>query len=97
MTRLAFSLLFLFAPAALSFAPIAKVERPTTAIHLISRRDSVAAAAAAFVGCFVDPQPSIAFSQQLDDYLVEPAQMGTGGKFDLNAAGVVSTTSCVCL
>ena len=94
MTRLVFSLLFLSAPAVLSFAPIAKIERPKTAIDAISRRESLAAAsvaAGAFVGGFVNPKPSLAFSQQLDDYVIEPSQLSTGGKFDLNAAGVVST------
>ena len=94
MSRLLVICFLLFAPTSLAFAPSAKVERPTTAIEAISRRNLLAAAAGGIgvvVGSVIVPEPSLAFSQQLEDYQIEPSQLGTEGKFDLNAAGVVSS------
>ena len=96
MSRLLVSFFFLLVPTSLAFAPTAKVERPTTVIEAVSRRNVLATAAGGIgvlVGSVMVPEPSLAFSQQLEDYQIEPSQLGTEGKFDLNAAGVVS--NCV--
>mmetsp|Transcript_14142 Transcript_14142/g.21590 ORF Transcript_14142/g.21590 Transcript_14142/m.21590 type:complete len:141 (-) Transcript_14142:82-504(-) len=67
------SVLFLLPVAALSFG--------------LSRRDACFGAIAFGVGT-TTPEIANAFSQQLDDYIVEPAQQATDGKLDLNAAFV---------
>ena len=62
-----------------------------------SRRDAIMngissmmyVAAAGGVTTTIFPSPSMAFSQQLEDWKTEPAQLPTGGKYDLNSAFVV--------
>lgn len=74
------SVLFLLPVAALGFG--------------LSRRDACFGAIAFGVGA-ATPEIANAFSQQLDDFIVEPAQQATDGKLDLNAAFVVRNLSQV--
>ena len=61
-----------------------------TTLNMVSRRDAIGAVAAAGGGLLSAPQVSGAFSQQLENLnYVEPSQMATGGKIDLNNAFVV--------
>lgn len=83
--------LSVFTPLVLGFAPQVDFIRTNTALEAISRRDALASGASALlVGITGVPKASWAFSQQLDERLVEPSQMSTGGKYDLNSAFVVS-------
>lgn len=67
--------------------PQSKIEQKLEA----SRRD-VLGSVLLGTGAWLLPQndEAKAFSQQLDDYAFEPQQQATDGKFDLNAAFVVS-------
>lgn len=88
---LAFSLL---TPLVIAFAPQADIRRANTALEAVSRRDALASGVSAIlVGITAAPRSSSAFSQQLDEKEVEPAQLPTGGKYDLNSAFVVSHDS----
>ena len=63
-----------------------------TKLDMVSRRDAFGAVAAATASLVAAPQVAGAFSQQLENpNYVEPAQMSTGGKIDLNNAFVVSS------
>ncbi len=53
---------------------------------LDSRRQALAKTSIAFVTTVVGPNAAKAFSQQLDDNIVEPSQQPTNGKVDLNGA-----------
>ena len=80
--------LFLLVPAIKCFTPLPRPSRSkSTALH-ISRRDALVSIVA-FTGGAVAPFASIAFQQQLEDYLTEPTQLPTSGKLDLNSAFVV--------
>lgn len=72
--------------------------RSTSLEATSSRRDAImngissmmfVAATTAGATTTILPSPSMAFSQQLEDWKTEPAQMPTGGKYDLNSAFVV--------
>jgi hypothetical protein len=67
----------------------------STELHDMNRRKAftaVASATAFTTGLVLGfPESSKAFSQQLDDHLVEPTQLPTDGKLDLNSAYVVSS------
>ena len=59
----------------------------------VPRREAIKQSGVAFVVGIVAPELANAFSQQLDENIVEPAQQATGGKVDLNSAFVVSSIS----
>ena len=83
-------LLTLFTPLVFAFTPQVDLARTNTALEAISRRDALASGASALlIGITSLPKPGMAFSQQLEDWKVEPAQLPTGGKYDLNSAFVV--------
>ena len=56
-------------------------------LELASRREAIGAMAT----LVLTPKVAGAFSQQLDENIVEQSQQSTGGKLDLNAAFVVSS------
>ena len=58
-----------------------------TKLELASRREAIGAMAT----LVLTPKVAGAFSQQLDENIVEQSQQSTGGKLDLNAAFVVSS------
>ena len=89
--RLSILISSILAPCSLAFAPSTQSSRLDTAVEAVSRRDAlISGASALLVGLTAVPKPTLAFSQQLEYWEVEPAQMPTGGKFDLNSAFVVS-------
>lgn len=86
-------LMILLLPYASAFSIIASQHPRVTALEATTRRNALEIMVAAGV---TFPMASRAFSQQLDDYAYEPSQQATDGKFDLNAAFVVSPWySCV--
>ena len=90
MMRIAL-LLTIFSPVAVAFTPQYKSLYSNTALDAISRRDALASGASVLlVGITGVPKSAYAFSQQLDESEIEPAQMATSGKYDLNNAFVVS-------
>lgn len=80
-----------FVPFVHSFAPMMmKMEKNSnTQLNAVSRREAVRTSVIGLIsGSLIAPKESIAFSQQLDDYMVEPTQLPTNGKTDLNSAYV---------
>jgi hypothetical protein len=85
MMRMILFFTSILVPFSLAFAPKAQLHRTKTSIEAISRRDALLSGASALIiGIGSLPQPSMAFSQQLDEREIEPSQMPTDGKFDLN-------------
>eukprot|EP00543_Licmophora_paradoxa_P001958 CAMPEP_0202456966 /NCGR_PEP_ID=MMETSP1360-20130828/14103_1 /ASSEMBLY_ACC=CAM_ASM_000848 /TAXON_ID=515479 /ORGANISM="Licmophora paradoxa, Strain CCMP2313" /LENGTH=153 /DNA_ID=CAMNT_0049076929 /DNA_START=15 /DNA_END=476 /DNA_ORIENTATION=+ len=80
------ALLVLPAVAAFSVAPVSTRTTSSALSATLNRRDAVAALVAA--GTMGIQQTASAFSQQLDDYAVEPSQQANDGKIDLNGAFV---------
>ncbi len=100
-------IVFLIATIAssLAFAPQVEYGRPSKTVLEAesSRRDALVSGASALLvagGILADggvPKPAFAFSQQLEDWETEPAQMKTDGKYDLNSAFVVSEKYIDCV
>mmetsp|Transcript_751 Transcript_751/g.882 ORF Transcript_751/g.882 Transcript_751/m.882 type:complete len:159 (+) Transcript_751:133-609(+) len=89
MMRFTLLITILAAPVSFAFSPMSKSQHADTAVNAISRRDALIVGASGFlVGELIFPEPSMAFSQQLDDNQVEESQMPTNGKYDLNSAFV---------
>ena len=83
-----------FVPFVHSFAPMMmKMEKScNTQLNAFSRREAVRTSVIGLMSgslVVVAPKESVAFSQQLDEHMVEPTQLPTNGKTDLN----VSATS----
>lgn len=77
------SFFFLLPIATFAFSPCLTPRVPTQLEAVQSRREALATVGA-FFGVLSLPKTAAAFSQQLDDYVVEPSQQATDGRVNVN-------------